>query len=488
MTHLAKKVIRFSAYSKIKKEIEGKERLQENLERICELNLYDLATIAISKGVSASFSDYKALFLAVEHKSDEVAAQLMAILTDAEMSSLLQLLTSRTKDAIVSNSISTTELNNCLRFSRLYSKLNIENIDFLDRVQNFYVKWFQASLIEAAKISNRNKFELITHHLAHVFDKLQCEKIKLLSLVDADNCPEFLVYFWDAIEKIKQGKLPAFSPETMELAMHNATSKLSPISAYLERDCNVSKLWLLPYAAMHNHFNLFSKLYYPVRQSFSDLSGAREFSPEFVEVMDRCIFEASYHGSLDVLKFMTEQFIFNSTVVNEQKRNALHLCVSQGHFEMARFLLELKFERSYAVDCQDAFGQTALHFAVLQSSVELLKLLLKNQANVNVSDVNAETPLSLACRSNNFYMVHLLLESGAEIIQLAVLHSIRHRNSQILELMLKNKSSFFMDVPMGLIYDAIVNEHLKLSQSFLNSIVNVGLNLALVVCDKTKMN
>lgn len=50
-----------------------------------------------------------------------------------------------------------------------------------------------------------------------------------------------------------------------------------------------------------------------------------------------------------------------------------------------------------------------------KNNVEIVKLLLKHDVNVNKKDNYFNTALHYACRSGNQHIIHLLLENNAEV-------------------------------------------------------------------------
>jgi len=65
-------------------------------------------------------------------------------------------------------------------------------------------------------------------------------------------------------------------------------------------------------------------------------------------------------------------------------------------------------------DVRDSMGATALHEAVLQPNVMVVKLLLDNGFNPNAVTKNGDTPLHFAVAANNIAAARLLLQCGAD--------------------------------------------------------------------------
>lgn len=59
-------------------------------------------------------------------------------------------------------------------------------------------------------------------------------------------------------------------------------------------------------------------------------------------------------------------------------------------------------------------GEFALHIATTGEHMDLVELLLRYGAAVNVTDMDARTPLMLAARCGNAPLVELFLEYGAK--------------------------------------------------------------------------
>ena len=64
---------------------------------------------------------------------------------------------------------------------------------------------------------------------------------------------------------------------------------------------------------------------------------------------------------------------------------------------------------------QDRDDQTALHLAVENGNVDIVRLCISKGANVNFVKTNMITPLHLACTSGEEEIVKTLVESEADI-------------------------------------------------------------------------
>lgn len=66
-------------------------------------------------------------------------------------------------------------------------------------------------------------------------------------------------------------------------------------------------------------------------------------------------------------------------------------------------------------DMRDALGRTALHAAMFQSNIEVIRILIQNGWDINAeSTKNGNTPLHDAVMAGNVKAAKLLLEKGAD--------------------------------------------------------------------------
>ncbi|XP_064604354.1 trichohyalin-like isoform X2 [Liolophura sinensis] len=89
---------------------------------------------------------------------------------------------------------------------------------------------------------------------------------------------------------------------------------------------------------------------------------------------------------------------------------ALHLAVREGSINITELLIKERAD----VNPVNKAGCTPLHLAVLGKREQIAHILLQEGADVESKDSNERTPLMLACQDGNMSMVKLLLQSNAD--------------------------------------------------------------------------
>ncbi|MBO9493474.1 ankyrin repeat domain-containing protein [Thalassotalea sp. G20_0] len=93
---------------------------------------------------------------------------------------------------------------------------------------------------------------------------------------------------------------------------------------------------------------------------------------------------------------------------------------------------------------QPPSGYMPLSFAALRRDIELVQLLINNEAKVNLATVIGNTPLSFAVKKGHVEVVRLLIENGAAVNQATVkgatplYFAAKLGNNKIVELLLAN--------------------------------------------------
>ena len=122
---------------------------------------------------------------------------------------------------------------------------------------------------------------------------------------------------------------------------------------------------------------------------------------------------AAFAGNLEIL----EELIIQGADVNAEnndKQTVLHLALvsNKPNIDLVKYLLEDK-EIKQRLEAKDKFGFTALHLASFYGSLEILKELIKQGADINAKNNDEETILHLAARSKkpNIDLVKYLLKN-----------------------------------------------------------------------------
>ena len=111
----------------------------------------------------------------------------------------------------------------------------------------------------------------------------------------------------------------------------------------------------------------------------------------------------------------------------------LRMAVIKGHIKLTESLLQHKPDLIKEKDSKT--GCTALHFAIKSGHHELVRLLIKADADVSARDNQKNTPLHHAAYKNDYELVRILLANGAEV-------DVKDNNSATpLYLCRKNKGS-----------------------------------------------
>jgi ankyrin repeat protein len=111
---------------------------------------------------------------------------------------------------------------------------------------------------------------------------------------------------------------------------------------------------------------------------------------------------------------LAEALIFNGAdvnVANSKGETVLHPAVKNGSLD----LVELVLAADADVNVRDKDGLAPLTIALENSYIEKLKLLIANGADVNARDKSDRSVLHCAVQSNWKEIVELLLDNGADI-------------------------------------------------------------------------
>lgn len=129
------------------------------------------------------------------------------------------------------------------------------------------------------------------------------------------------------------------------------------------------------------------------------------------------LMKAAEEGNLEKVKSLVEEGKRLEVVgdlidmKSDEGRSALWESCSNGHNEIARYLLDNKAD----VNSSNNDGLTPLHMASWYGHEAVVQTLLENKASVDEQDFDGDTPLLNACRYKHLSIVKLLTKHQADI-------------------------------------------------------------------------
>jgi nuclear factor NF-kappa-B p105 subunit len=99
--------------------------------------------------------------------------------------------------------------------------------------------------------------------------------------------------------------------------------------------------------------------------------------------------------------------------VNDLDQNCFHLLIRSGRSSLLKVFSSLGVN----INQMDVFGNTPLHTAVMVDSQDSVNELLEGSSAIELDELNDEgfSPLHIAVKNNNFKIVKLLIEAGADV-------------------------------------------------------------------------
>ncbi|XP_022109248.1 serine/threonine-protein phosphatase 6 regulatory ankyrin repeat subunit B-like [Acanthaster planci] len=114
-----------------------------------------------------------------------------------------------------------------------------------------------------------------------------------------------------------------------------------------------------------------------------------------------------------VIKLLVERPTVDLTLTDKKGFNCLHSAAINGNSFAVKTMLEAK-PSLINTTCTADRG-TALHLAVLNNHTDIVAALCEQGCNLNIPNINGQTPLHLAADSCNTKSVEILLNTGANV-------------------------------------------------------------------------
>ena len=121
-------------------------------------------------------------------------------------------------------------------------------------------------------------------------------------------------------------------------------------------------------------------------------------------------------NNIEVVKFLIDSGA-QIEAKNVFQRTPLHLAAVNNHFNFAKLLIE---KGGAQIGARDKDGNTPLHLQLSVCnknvySLNIVKLLVQNEASIDTTNNNNETPILLANREGHKEIVKYLLEKKREV-------------------------------------------------------------------------
>ena len=134
----------------------------------------------------------------------------------------------------------------------------------------------------------------------------------------------------------------------------------------------------------------------------------RGFDPNTVNLQgEPAILNSLKLGSLKSFEFIAQHPKTNLNVRNSHGESALMLVCLKGELELAKMLIKRDADINHP-------GWTSLHYAASGGHTDIVQLLLDQSAYIDAESPNGTTPLMMAARYGNEKAVQLLITEGAD--------------------------------------------------------------------------
>lgn len=110
--------------------------------------------------------------------------------------------------------------------------------------------------------------------------------------------------------------------------------------------------------------------------------------------------------------FKTENIDLN--MLDDDCKNLLHYASCYNNIDLCEFLLSSSQAYHRPVNAFDIKNQTALHYAALNDSAEVAKILISNGAYINRVNNEAQSPLDIARKMDFHNVIKILIENDAD--------------------------------------------------------------------------
>ena len=138
---------------------------------------------------------------------------------------------------------------------------------------------------------------------------------------------------------------------------------------------------------------------------------------------------AAEYGQPDVVRILlatTDGRKSLATPESEKGYTPLHVSVRNNHSEIVRILLDCD---EIDVDTRSKAGWSPLHIAVLKGHRDILEMLMRGNANINLSANSGITAIHIAVWKNNSEIVKILLRKTFNMSQFLMIYLAKNKHN-----------------------------------------------------------
>ena len=181
---------------------------------------------------------------------------------------------------------------------------------------------------------------------------------------------------------------------------------------------------------------------------------------DFYELLDPRLKEAFVNDDPDRINLLIEQGVRVDEPLNNASIKPIMIAAKNGHAKVVGALIKID------PDSIDNNGKMALHYAVENGHVEVIRILLEGKADVDWPDNKSNRPLHIAVENGHVEVIRILLEGKAEVYcydkkgNMPLHYAVQNKNPQVFKALL----------PAIVEFDKVNNE----DQSLVNEINKEG--------------
>ena len=407
----------------------------------CDANSYDMVKILLEHNADINLSDHRKetpLMYAVDERNTKIVELLLKYKPD---------LTLKNESGKTALDIAYNRNNYVKEITDLIKESSSREIQFLyaaaennaDKVLKYIAEGIDINntidqscdsigsnaLLLASEFHHKEIIKILLEHNADVNFKNYLNKTALEYVANNDN------NFDIAVEFINRGAdVNAVDNENATPLMYAASSNAKKILNLLiehNADINIqtkSGYTALILAAMHNHINIVKILIKNKADVFArDGYGRRclyyadeNWNAEMYEIFKKYHddeYKKSTQFIFDVLYSKTDEinkYISEGGDINFQDDNGLTALTVVEKIEIAKILLDNNAD----INKKGRDGYTPLMMAVRRDNINLVEFFIENNADLNMYDPEGNTALIVAAQNHKYDIFELLLKNGAD--------------------------------------------------------------------------